>query len=150
MRGSPFFSCTLFAEDIRQELGGQVSLIGILPDNLALPQLPALMSKMAIYTRATFPSSEDIQGDLTHVLVSPSGERLAENVTTRDHLGETLLGSRNQGAPIMTMVSQIVATPFPINEAGRFLLLSQYGEEEYLSGFLNVALEADVHTRLPE
>src|SRR5688572_15722901 len=40
-----------FCEDIRDEKSGQDTLIGILPDHLAVPAFPGMLPKLGIYVR---------------------------------------------------------------------------------------------------
>ena len=52
---------TLFCEDIRQELTGIESHIGVLPDNIGVPMFPATIAKLGLYTRITFAKGEQLE-----------------------------------------------------------------------------------------
>jgi len=52
---------TLFCEDIRHERNGIESLVGLLPDNISLPEFPSTIAKLGIYTRITFSAGEEPQ-----------------------------------------------------------------------------------------
>lgn len=58
----PFDAVTVFAEDVREEKQGTISLIGILPDILAIPNMPSALPKIAIYTRIHVPVESAIDG----------------------------------------------------------------------------------------
>lgn len=140
MRVPEFASVSIFAEDIRFEQNGQVTIVGIFPDNVGLPELPAIMSKLAVYTRSVFSTEVEITDDLVCVLLAPDGSELSKNVTSKDALASAMQDSKAQGGSMLTMLSQMVATPFPVPYPGRITLVARYGQQEVLSGFLHLSV----------
>jgi hypothetical protein len=74
----------LFCEDIREEIGGTLTLVGLLPDNVRIEQFtPAAgeeqslrhMSKLCIYVRINFDSTIDI-GEPLVSMAMPDGSRM--------------------------------------------------------------------------
>lgn len=56
-----FEAMSFFCEDIREEKSGQDSVIGFMPDNIALVSMPATIARMALYTRLRIGNSFDIR-----------------------------------------------------------------------------------------
>ena len=47
------YKCVLFCEDIRQEVGGKMSLMGVLGNKLLVPQFPLHMPKFCLFIEWT-------------------------------------------------------------------------------------------------
>lgn len=55
MANSPYLFC-LFAEDVRQEMTGQMSIIGAFQGGLRVPTVPAQLPKLAIVANVRVPA----------------------------------------------------------------------------------------------
>ncbi len=55
MSNSAYLFC-LYAEDVRQEITGQMSVIGVFQGGLRVPSVPAHLAKLAIITNLHMPS----------------------------------------------------------------------------------------------
>jgi len=69
---APKHEFTLLCDDIRAEMGGKSSLMGIYDHHIVVPQVPFLLPKVCFFTRF---SRMDGQYKFTFSVVSPAGER---------------------------------------------------------------------------
>jgi len=69
---APKHEFTLLCDDIRQEMGGKTSLMGIYDHHIVVPQVPFVLPKVCFYTRF---SRMDGQFKFNFSIVSPSGDR---------------------------------------------------------------------------
>lgn len=86
----------LICEDMRQEVTGLQSLIGVFADKLITVQLPVQVPKLVF--RIAFHSEEDFAADCSFSIVAPSGKRVFSNPqpirmeVTKDLLNVCALG----------------------------------------------------------
>jgi hypothetical protein len=69
---APKHEFTLLCDDIRQEMGGKTSLMGLYDHHIVVPQVPFVLPKVCFYTRF---SRMDGTFKFSFSIVSPSGER---------------------------------------------------------------------------
>ena len=51
---------SLYCDDIRQEVGGKVSLMGIYTGMMYLPEMPALLPRICVYSSLSVPIDDAI------------------------------------------------------------------------------------------
>jgi hypothetical protein len=69
---APKHEFTLLCDDIRQEMGGKTSLMGLYDHHIVVPQVPFVLPKVCFYTRF---SRMDGTFKFGFSIVSPGGER---------------------------------------------------------------------------
>jgi hypothetical protein len=69
---APKHEFTLLCDDIRQEMGGKTSLMGMYDHHIVVPQVPFVLPKVCFYTRF---SRMDGTFKFSFSIVSPSAER---------------------------------------------------------------------------
>jgi len=69
---APKHEFTMLCDDIRQEVGGKTSLMGLYDHHIVVPQVPFVLPKVCFYTRF---SRMDGQFKFSFSIVSPAGER---------------------------------------------------------------------------
>ncbi len=69
---APKHEFTLLCDDIRQEMGGKTSLMGLYDHHIVVPQVPFTLPKVCFYTRF---SRMDGQFKFGFSIVSPTGDR---------------------------------------------------------------------------
>jgi hypothetical protein len=69
---APKHEFTLLCDDIRQEMGGKTSLMGLYDHHIVVPQIPFTLPKVCFYTRF---SRMDGTFKFSFSIVSPGGER---------------------------------------------------------------------------
>jgi hypothetical protein len=141
MNVAQFSSAGLFADDIRSEEHGQFTLVGVMPDNVNI-EFPesnvAILPRLAIFVRSSFDVAQKIQSDLVISFRSPAEVEISSLVSTAVELQEEVNRARDNGAPMMSMHSRMIMTPFPLLERGRYTVTASYDGETRLAGFLNV------------
>jgi len=102
---APKHEFTLLCDDIRQEMGGKTSLMGIYDHHIVVPQVPYLLPKVCFYTRF---SRMDGQFKFNFSVVSPAGER-------RDIIRDSDV-QIPEGAKEGTF--NVIASPFEVHAEG--------------------------------
>ena len=69
---APKHEFTLLCDDIRQEMGGKTSLMGLYDHHIVVPQVPFVLPKVCFYTRF---SRMDGTFKFSFSIISPTGER---------------------------------------------------------------------------
>lgn len=134
-----FAAITFFAEDSREEKSGATTIVGILPDRVAVPSVPGAMPKIAIYTRLHVPVETEIN-DASVWMRSPTGEETELSVFDAEMIKSAQADSIANGSRFFGLVSQAVASPFPVFSLGRFEVFVRSGGLEELTGALEVII----------
>lgn len=139
----PLSVMALFCEDIREEKGDIVTLVGILPDTVnfeeppnetPMGQITRVISKLCIYARVNFDPTMDL-GVPQMWLVMPDGERLPLGDISSDIVGKSKSEAANKGNLLAGIVSRIVLAGFrPPN--GSVKLEVEINGETHLGGTL--------------
>lgn len=132
----------LFCEDIRQEVGGQYSLIGVVGDNLNVLGVPGAIPKFAIYVRINF-SIDAEPREFQIFLINPDGERILVSTIPKAMVESSILDAKEQGNRIVGIVSHMIAAPFPINSVGRYWIELVWGGGSLFLGSLKIGLGDD-------
>lgn len=140
---------SIFCEHIRQELQGVVSLIGIMPDNIAISpstaDLPpvegqvAVIPSLSVYTRVRFPLDRQPRSDIVVQFVSPSGQMIYEAPVERDFILESFSEAQQQGNEYLLVIQQANLANFPVIELGRYVVSVMYDGERFFSGALRIS-----------
>ena len=69
---APKHDFTILCDDIRQEMGGKTSLMGLYAHHIVVPQVPFVLPKVCFYTRF---SRMDGEFKFSFSVVAPGGER---------------------------------------------------------------------------
>src|SRR5260370_33702983 len=107
----------LFCEDIREEKSGQDTIIGIMPDNINVPTLPAMVSKLGIYIRIQVNENANPKTIKT-LLKLPDGQELA--LGSLDNLiAKAKADAKEIAMPFPGLIAKSIISPFPIREVGK-------------------------------
>lgn len=102
---APKHEFTLLCDDIRQEMGGKTSLMGLYDHHIVVPQVPFSLPKVCFYTRF---SRMDGDFKFSFAIVSPGGER-------KEVIRESDVQIPD-GAKEGTF--NVIASPFEVNQDG--------------------------------
>jgi hypothetical protein len=120
----PKHEFTLIADDIRQEMGGKTSLMGLYDNHIVVPQVPYTLPKVCFYTRFS-----RMNGDykFSFGITAPSGEQK----TIIDGSEVSIPEGAKEGT------FNVVASPFEVNEEGIYevVLTLAKGEESTTYGY---------------
>lgn len=129
---------SIFCEDLRDEVAGSLSLIGVMPDNVEVASADGALPKLIVYTRINLSVDEEIE-EITCFLRTSNGEDVAHSIFPVEQIKEAFDQAKSQGNVIAGLVSRIQASPFPARP-GRVLSITRYRGDEYISGTLNFLL----------
>ncbi len=102
---APKHEFTLLCDDIRQEMGGKTSLMGLYDHHIVVPQIPFVLPKVCFYTRF---SRMDGTFKFSFSIVSPGGER---KDIIRDSAVEIPEGAKEG-------TFNVIASPFEVGAEG--------------------------------
>ena len=138
-----------FCEDIREEKSGQLSIIGIMPDNLNIPAPPSvkegteraqgILPKLGLYVRAQI-GLEDAPGPMEISLIFPDGNTLKLSSFDADLIEAAKRQSKENGLPIAGMVSHAVLVVVPVTGPGKFLAVVDAKEGRQTRAALNLVV----------
>ena len=126
----------IFCEDIRSEKSGQDIIIGTYPDNLAVPEIPGAIPKVAIYTRINIDPTA-VPGDIRMRLDIEGGEVIQLGTIELAYISKSQDDARKKGSPLVGLISRVAFAPFPVRKVGRVKLVIESGAKEILGGILN-------------
>jgi hypothetical protein len=102
---APKHEFTLLCDDIRQEMGGKTSLMGLYDHHIVVPQIPHSLPKVCFYTRFT---RLDGAFKFSFSIASPNGDR-------KDVIKDSEIGIP-EGAKEGTF--NVIAAPFDVAAEG--------------------------------
>lgn len=123
----------LFCDDLREEIGGSTSLVGIAPDNIVVPRIPSKLPKVAIYSRIIIPIDFS-PCDISVWLKYPGGREVQIGSFPANDVEEACEAARAEGNLVTGLVAEAQTTSFAINEPGRIFFALRYDDREDLIG----------------
>lgn len=124
----------MFCEDIRDELRGTHSLIGILPDNMEIPAIPGILGRLSLYARIQIEESVLVKS-LRLSMQVPGQDVILGNDLDAAAIRELRKGTIG---PFSTILTRIVVAPLPINVSGRIKAILTVDGEDEIVGYLNI------------
>jgi hypothetical protein len=113
---TPYLFC-LYAEDVRQEMTGQMSIIGVFQGGLRIPSVPAQLPKLAIIANLRMPS--DKAPNSVKLEVHRDGEVL-QTIDPPSEFFQTITQLPDQGMEEGYTMQFIVGfSGFPVSAAGK-------------------------------
>jgi hypothetical protein len=139
----PITAIALFCEDIRDEKLGTESLVGILPDNLAIGG-PAggFLPKLAIYLRLQLENEVDIK-TISARVIFPGGRVIEMATFDPDAVKSAKEQSKANGIPYTGLIGKALMTPVPIEALGKIEVIVTADGEDFVCGILNIVTAAD-------
>lgn len=110
-----------FCEDIREEKTGQITLIGILPDNISVPPIPAnapdgaraRMPKLAVYIRIHISPDENVRSMATKLVLS-GGDEISLGEIDAAVIAQAKKEATDAGLPVAGIVHHAIMQGFAI------------------------------------
>lgn len=136
MKSGEISTISLFCEDIREEVGGQFTLVGILPDNIEVSSVPGSIPKLGIFTRINIPTGR-IPPQLAVKILAQDGSVLVVNSIDPVLISKTISEAIDKGAPFTGIVSRVMGGNIPVISTGRISAIVEIDGNQIESGFLN-------------
>jgi len=132
-----FSAVALFCEDIREEKAGTITLVGIFPDNINVSKVPMHFAKLAVFTRINYPV--DMKPERLEVILKDA-EGSETNFGSFDQafIEEAVKRAKEKGAPIVGLITQIVAPGFPVQKPGRLVVVVKAPKSEVIAGHADI------------
>lgn len=135
----------LFCDDIRHEASGEFSLMGVHPDTMLVPGVPGMLPKLAIYMRAHVPL--DVRFDTMHLYIKePGGARRLCGQFEADMIEGAQQQATDAGLRFAGLINVVVASPFLIEQPGKYAVELDYDGVTQEMGALTVAVDTSNDT----
>jgi hypothetical protein len=129
-----------FCEDIREERMGSETLIGILPDNIAVSSVPGMMPKLCVYVRTNFDSEYDLPPGSV-IIRFPHGEDVTLGEITQDLIKTAREKTILDGGRLVGIKTRAAMANVIVKTAGRIQAIAKLGDREQLIASLNINVE---------
>ena len=126
----------LFCEDVREEKSGQVSIIGVLSDNVKVPNMPVMVPKMGLYIRIHFDPSAD-PGTVKVKLAMPDSTEMDLEQFEDQVVSDARQKSLRQASPLTGLIVFGVISPLQVKAYGSMRLEVDVGANRYTAGVVN-------------
>lgn len=133
----------VFCEDIRGEVSGTDTVVGIFPDNISAPGLPVVFPKFALYTRINIDPAAAYAPIQIKVL-GKDGSVIMSNSIEEGLILRTMEDAKNTGAPFAGIISRMLVVNFSANAEGRILAVAKIGDEEFSYASMNISSRASL------
>jgi hypothetical protein len=139
----------LFCEDIREEVSGTHTIIGVMPDTINLAATPTddkgntslLFPRLGIYLRVNLDASQRPAGSITARATIPG---MSPDVTMgeigADAIDAAFAEALTRGNPIVGLIFKAVLSPLQIRESGRAAVYASINGQEILGATLNMQI----------
>jgi hypothetical protein len=126
----------LFCEDIREEKSGIRTLVGILPDNVYVGNIPGFLPKLCIYFHIHLDSESNVSS-IKARLKFPGAPTI--DVATFDALIEpTKADAKANGMPFAGFIATAAFVPTRVTQLGKIEAFVEVDGTEYICGALNL------------
>jgi hypothetical protein len=147
----------LFCDDIRAEIGGTVTIVGLLPDNMRAqnqkiaaadgiieaPEGQRSLSKLCIYTRINFDPVTDIGNPTIHLL-GLSEKPMLMGVIKDDIIAKSRQEARERGNIYAGIVFRVAFEGFRFPpRSTNFIIEVTINDQVYVAGSLNIEILED-------
>jgi hypothetical protein len=129
---------TVFCDDIRQEIGGKMSFMGVYGGDMFLSKLPALLPKLCVFAKAVTPIDNPIRS--FGIKVTYGDDVLAE--FEPQEIGDIAKyeASILEDKSVMVVGTAITLAPFHIAEPGKLLVHATTESEELSAPGLTISV----------
>lgn len=128
-----------FCEDVRDEVTGMHSVIGVFPDHIHLTAGAGILPKLTVYVRLLIPAGEPV-GELAVIVLGLGGEELAVS-----HPDETLVqkiqsDAKTLGVEYGGLNTRFAISPFKVPQEGSLVVQLREGGAVREIGRLKISL----------
>jgi hypothetical protein len=139
------FGFSLFCDDIRQEVGGKLSLMGLYQSDMVFPKdttFPLILPKFVIFVKY-YESTGTFSEDLTLKITLPGDQADSASITrviSRSELDNTPLRypKTDDSEPLYTVNFPMVFNPFILSNTGYISVRMYCGQEKTRLGRLMI------------
>jgi hypothetical protein len=141
----PFSFIGIFCEDVRDEVGGTHTVVGILPDNVNIGALPGMIAKLAIYIRIQL--DKDYNPKVLKARMKIPGGIAFEIADLAELIRPTKEQAESSNMPFVGLVAKAIISPLQISQVGRIEAIVDVDGTEYICGVLNLIQQPEANAR---
>lgn len=140
---------TIFCDDIRHELGGKLSYIGVYSGHLFVPTFPVTLPKLCLSLSVITPASQPFQK--LELRIFKDDEQIAEGILEEAHLSEMIEATADESGNsaaderVQVLNALFMFSPFQIDGPCR-LRVRAVTESEELKGLALLIAQANADT----
>jgi hypothetical protein len=132
----PFSFIGIFCEDIRDEVAGTHTLVGVLPDNINIGGVPGILGKLGVYIRIQL--DENAHPKTLKARIKIPGGTIFEFADLEPLIATAKAQAKEKGTPFTGLIAKGTFTPLPIPMLGRIEAIVEIDGTEYVCGVLNL------------
>jgi hypothetical protein len=141
------FSCLgIFCEDIREEVSGTHTIVGVMPDNINLVA-PAgqegasiLFPKMGIYVRVNLDAPNKPRGPISARASIPGAPEIPLGEIGPADIDKAFADAREKNNPLVGIIFKGVASPLTLTTSGVGSVFVTVDGEEHLAAIINIQI----------
>jgi hypothetical protein len=135
----------VFCEDIREEKSEQVTIVGVLPDNLNIavlsppptPTSKALLPKFGVYLRINLSADMERPKNVSAKVLNTGGEIIYQTEWASEVIDKGFVDTETNRLPLLGLLLKVVVAPLPVS-AGKITAIVTIDDTDHLAGVLNI------------
>lgn len=127
----------IFCEDIREEVGGTHSIIGVISDTAQVEGMPGAMPKLGIMLRMAFDANRPPKKLSTMLRWKGAAEHLSRQDVDPNTIASAAADTLSDGTAVMSIIARYVASPLPVSKEDQLQAVVFIDDIEYVVGSLN-------------
>lgn len=132
-----FSAIALFCEDIRREERKTETLVGILPDRIAIPVFPAAFPKLGVYVRINLFNYDKPPSVLVRLMNGDETE-LHRYTVDPNTVEDAIRESREMDVDYAGIISRTLRVPFEMQKATLIRAMVTVDDTEQLAGAMRI------------
>jgi hypothetical protein len=134
---APFSAVAIFAEEVREQQGGRLSILNIFPDTIAVETVPALLATIHAYIRISYDPAHPPHAVAAGLRVGDAAPIMTQHFDPA-RLQKAVAETRMTGAKIGTIVARFGATNFQVHDTCLLNATVTWNDEEFIVGSLSI------------
>ena len=126
----------IFCEDVREEVGGTHTIVGVLPNSVNIGGLPGMLPKLGAYIRIHL--DKEANPTSLKARIKIPGGTVFEMADFAELLGLTKDQAKANNLPFSGLIAKGTFSPLPITQVGRIEAIVEMDGTEYICGVLNL------------
>jgi hypothetical protein len=137
----------IFCEDVRDEVSGSHTIVGVLPDNINIAGPPPevadsafMFPKMGIFLRINLDGSQRPKEPITARATFPGNPDFLLGEIGIDVIENSFADAKAKSQPIVGLIFKAVFSPLPLRMSGQAIIYATIEGQDIVSGVLNIQI----------
>ena len=131
----PLVAIALFCESLRQETAGSETIVGVMPDNANVPQLPAAIPRLCIYVRVQVDPDFD-PNPVSLALRTPDDKEIDLGKIDAAVFDTSRKQAKQTGKPYGGVIIRSELRPFAVLKYGRLEAILRTSTDKIVCGHI--------------